>query len=146
MDSTVAGDSPMAVPVGNTVATNDRTPAPPGPPPQPYAGGGAPTFTPVPDAYIAVPARVIHEVNSADIYPPVAARMGVEGHVDLRVGIDENGDVKEVKVIRVRPPGYKFDEAAAQAMRQFKFAPARASDGKAVVSRITYSYSFTPAQ
>jgi len=142
MSSVVAGDSAMAVPVGNTVATNDRATAPPGPPPRPLASAGPPVFTPVADVYLAEQPRVLVEVNSADIYPADARRMGIEGTVDLRVGIDENGDVKEVKVVKVKPAGYKFDDAAAAAMHRFKFRAARTSDGKSVPARITYRYTF----
>jgi len=104
LDSTVEGNSRMAVPVGNTVATNDRTPAPPGPPPRAYSGAGAPTsmFTPIADVYISEPATVLVEVNSADIYPADARRMGIEGVVELRVGIDEQGDVRERRRIEIR--------------------------------------------
>ncbi len=146
MDSTVTGNSSMAVPVGNTLATNDRTPAPPGPPPRPLPGGGAPVFTPVADIYLASRARVLHEENSPESYPADARRMGISGSVDLRLSIDENGDVKEAKVISVKPSGYQFDDAALKNIRKFKFAPARTSDGKAVPSRLPYKYTFTVPQ
>ena len=146
LNSTVTGDSAMAAPVGNTVATNDRTPAPPGAPARPTASAGPPTFTPVPDVYISEQASPLVDINSADIYPSDAKRMGIEGTVDMRVGVDEHGDVKEVKVVSARPAGYEFDTAAAAAMRRCKFRPARTSDGKAVPSRITYRYRFTLGQ
>lgn len=147
MDSVVGGDSTMAVPVGNTVATSQRDPAAPGgPPPAAYANAGPPAFAPVADVYITQQPQIIFEVNSADIYPTDARRLGVEGTVQLRVGIDENGDVKEVRVTRVNPSGYHFDEAARGALMKAKFRPARGSDGKPVPARINYNYTFTLGQ
>jgi protein TonB len=141
MSSVVAGDSPgMAVPVGNTVMTKERKAAAPGVPVPAYAGEGTHAFTPVADIYVSEQPKVLHEVNSAEIYPPEAYKMGLEGKVDLRVGIDENGEVRQVKVIG--KAGHGFDEAARDALRRFKFSPARTSDGKAVAVNITYRFSF----
>jgi len=142
LSSEVSGDkAAMAVPVGNTVMTKDRTPGRPGETPQAYSAEGTHPFTPVADIYITQQPRVLHEVDSADIYPPEARKMGVEGKVALKVGIDENGDVRQVRVIS--KAGYGFDEAARDAMRRFKFSPARTSDGKAVAYNFTYTVRFT---
>jgi protein TonB len=135
----------MAVPVGNTVATGPRDPAP-GPRSAASPSAGPPAFVPVADVYITQQPQIIFEVNSADIYPSDARRLGVEGTVQLRVGIDENGDVKEVKITKVKPPGYQFDEAARGALLKAKFRPARGSDGKPVPARINYNYTFTLGQ
>jgi len=142
MASTVSGESGMAVPVGNTLMAK-----PSAAPRAQTAGqaypGGPPTdaFRPVADAYIGTQARVIHEVNSADYYPPDALALGLEGAVTLSVGINEKGAVVEVRVLK--RAGHKFDEAAVRALREFRFAPARTSDGRAVPTRITYSFKFT---
>ena len=63
-------------------------------------------------------------------YPPEAKRLGIEGKVELKLGIDENGRVVQVKVIE--RGGHGFDEAAVKAMRLARFKPAMTSDGKAV--------------
>ena len=60
--------------------------------------------------------------------------------MELKLGIDENGKVVQVKVIE--RAGHGFDEAAAKAMRQAKFKPAMTSDGKAVPCSITWTYRF----
>ena len=141
MSSVVSGDSAgMAVPVGNTLMTKDRQPAKPGTTPQPYSGEGTHPFVPVADVYISDPPRVLHEVNSADIYPPDAYKMGIEGKVVLKVGINARGEVVQVRVIG--KAGNGFDEAARNALRQFKFSPARTSDGQAVDYSMTYTYVF----
>jgi protein TonB len=141
LSSTVAGDkSAMAVPVGNTLMTKDRTPRKPGEVPQPSGTAGARPFAPVADVYIADPPRVVHEINSADIYPPEAYKMGIEGKVVLKVSLDSKGNVVQVRIIG--RAGHGFDEAARDALRQFKFTPARTSDGQSVDYSLTYTYVF----
>ena len=139
MSSVVSGEAGMAVPVGNTLMTKNRKSGPPGET-KPYAATGAKPFVPVSDVYIARMPKTVREVNSIEVYPEDARRMGIEGRVTLKIGIDENGDVKEVKV--VGKAGHGFDEAARDAMRKFKFTPALTSDGKAVPCRITYTFTF----
>ena len=73
-------------------------------------------------------------------YPPEAKRLGIEGKVELKLGIDQNGRVVQVKV--VTRGGHGFDEAAAKAMRQARFKPAMTSDGKAVPCSISWTYRF----
>lgn len=68
--------------------------------------------------------------------------MDGSGTVRLRVGIDETGRVKEVKVIK--RAGYGLDEAAVKAMWRFRFSPALGQDGKPVPFRINYDYIFAP--
>ena len=41
--------------------------------------------------------EVIREVKGDDIYPAEAKRMGIEGVVRLKIGIDEKGNVVEVR-------------------------------------------------
>jgi len=140
MSSTVSGDSAMAVPVGNTLMTKDRSRPKPTEAPQPYAGDTTRAFQPVAEVFISQMPVVLREVKADDLFPPEARRMGLEGRVKLRVGIDDNGTVVEVKVIQ--KAGYGFDEAAVKALWKFKFSPARTSDGRAVPSRIVYGYTF----
>jgi protein TonB len=145
VESTVNGESSMAVPVGDTVATNDRTPRKSAPAPGPP---GPPAFAPVPESYVAEMPKILQkdpkeaENQGRDIYPAEAARLQIEGTVVLRVGIDRSGAVRSVKVIK--PAGYGFDEAAVQSMRRYKWAPARTNDGRPVDFLITFKYAFTP--
>jgi periplasmic protein TonB len=142
MSSVVSGDGPgMAVPVGNTLMAKPGKPAPEA---KPLGGDGTKGFTPVAEMYVAEYPKVIFEVNSDSIYPADARRMGMEGTVRLKLGIDEKGNVVSVRVIE--RAGHEFDEAAAKALKQFKFTPARASDGRAVPFAIPYTYRFTLTQ
>jgi protein TonB len=136
-ESVTQGESAVAVPVGNTLMTKDRTPAkaPPAPlPPAPDPNA----FAPVEDNLIAQHATVLSEVRG--VYPPEAQRLGIEGTVHLRVAVDRQGNVRWVKVIR--PAGHGMDEAAKQAMMRFKFRPARTVDGR-FVDQIIPDYSYT---
>ncbi len=146
IDSTVTGDSPVAVPVGNTLMTGDRTPAPAGKPVQPYApravGNGTDPdgFAPAAESEIAQMPRVTHEEKAE--YPSEARRLGVGGTVSLKLGIDRRGQVRTVRPLR--KVGYGLDEAAVQAIRKFRFDPCRLKSGDPVDCVITYDYRFQP--
>jgi periplasmic protein TonB len=141
-DSVVTGESPVAVPVGNTLMTKERTLAKVPPPPLP-AAPPPPAFDPVDeDAVAEFPeAFVKPEPN----YPELAQRMGIGGKVRLKLGIDHKGDVKSVRVLE--KAGYGMDEEAVRVIWQYKFKPAKRADGRPVDFVITYNFTFRqPAQ
>lgn len=76
--------------------------------------------------------RLISKPSPADVfgadYPPDAKAQGVQGITRVKLLIDENGDVKEVKAVK-GPPILR--EAAILLARRFKYKPARV-DGRAV--------------
>jgi protein TonB len=72
-------------------------------------------------------------------YPEEAKKAGIEGTVRLRITVDFEGRVVEVKVLS--GPGYGLDEAAREALKRFKFKPAM-KGGEAVSTTITYNYTF----
>jgi protein TonB len=136
-ESVIAEDSPVAVPVGNTLMTKDRTPGKEPPKPLPAADPNA--FAPVADDFVAEMPVLIAEVKPN--YPEEARRLGIEGRVKLRVGVDRHGRVRSVKVSR--GAGYGLDEAASEAMWQHRFKPARTADGRAVDHLLSYTMVFT---
>lgn len=81
----------------------------------------------------------LKEFVNAD-YPPEAAKEGLTGDVKMLVTIDEKGNVSDVKV--TEGAGHGFDEAAAEALRKFKFTPAEV-DGAPAPIQIEYVYHFT---
>jgi protein TonB len=89
------------------------------------------------DGY-AIEARVVQEVK-AD-FPDEARRLGVDGKVTLRVGIDRTGKVRTVRAISKL--GYGLEDAAVKALWRFRFSPARLADGSPVDVVITYLYRF----
>ncbi len=135
--SVVAGESPVALPIGNTLMTNDRTlaKAPPAPlPPAPRPE----TFAPIDEESVAqLPERMSVPQPA---YPEMARRLGVEGKVRLRLGIDRRGNVKSVRVLQ--KGGYGMDEAAMAAAWQSKWKPARQEDGQPVDVVIHYDFTF----
>jgi protein TonB len=139
MSSVVSGDGPgMAVPVGNTLMAKPTKAAPPAPAKLAGTGDGDGLPAPVPEVFVSEPAHVVHEVVAP--FPEEMRRMGIEGHVIAKLLIDENGDVRRVTI--TERAGHGFDELARDALKKFKFSPARTSDGKAVVTNILYKYKF----
>ncbi len=142
-DSVVTGDSPVAVPVGNTLMTKDRTLAKVSPPPLPPAPPPPPAFAPVDEDAVAEFPEAL--VKPEPNYPEVAQRMGIGGRVRLKLGIDRKGNVKSVRVLE--KAGYGMDEEAVRVVWQYKFKPARGVNGQPVDFVITYNFTFrSPAQ
>jgi len=136
-ESVVEGESGVAVPVGNTLMTKDRTPAKePLAPLPPAVDPNA--FAPVADNLICEDAARIVEIKPD--YPPEARRLQIEGQVKVRVAIDRQGNMRWARVIK--SPGYGMDEAAKQGLSRSKFKPAHACDGRVVDQIITYTYTF----
>jgi protein TonB len=61
------------------------------------------------------------------VYPPIAREADIEGTIILRVFVNAKGFVKDV-VVQKSLPGTGFDEAAAKAVKQVRFKPARQRD------------------
>ena len=65
-------------------------------------------------------------VKKHRIQKPAKARFSHRsGIVILRILIDENGNVKEAKVISENPRNYGFGKAAKKGVKNFKFTPAK---------------------
>jgi len=73
-------------------------------------------------------------------YPEEARRAGLEARVGLRLMIDVRGQVVEASVSEAA--GHGFDEAAQEAARRFRFAPALRG-GQPVSARVHFVYEFT---
>lgn len=78
-------------------------------------------------------------VNVDPIYPSIAQTARVQGVVILEAIIDERGSVKSVSVLRSIP---LLDRAAEDAVRQWRFTPARLN-GEAVPVVMTVTVRFT---
>lgn len=57
------------------------------------------------------------------VYPELARRQGVSGHVTMNVLIDESGNVEDVEIIESEPEEI-FDLKADSTIRRWKFEPA----------------------
>ncbi|HSD71665.1 MAG TPA: TonB family protein [Thermoanaerobaculia bacterium] len=112
----------------------------------PQAEGGVPEVpraprppsSGAPEGISIEPAVVVEKVDPP--YPEVAIRAQVEGSVVLDIGIDETGRVTDVQVTRGLPFG--LSEAAADAVRKWKYRPARGPEGP-IPSRKTVRILFT---
>ncbi len=106
---------------------------------------GPPPERPPDEAPAQVPARVPPKliVRVPAVYPPAAQAAGLTARVVLELLVDEAGRVADAKV--VQPAGHGFDEAALEAVRQFRFSPGLA-DGKPVAVKVTYRYFFALQQ
>src|SRR6202158_6299925 len=73
-------------------------------------------------------------------YPPSAEQRGLTAVVHMLVTIAADGSVSDAAV--VRPVGDGFDEAALDAVRQFRFSPGEV-DGAPAPVQVEYLYHFT---
>jgi protein TonB len=83
---------------------------------------------PIPVGQVANPPLLLSRVVPE--YPQLARRRGIEGLVVLEAILDHQGKIEdEIKVLQSVP---LLDEAAIQAVRQWRFKPARDQHGRAV--------------
>jgi len=153
LESTVEGPSTFQVAVGNTMYDDpNKNKSKPGEV-QKYSApvyreapaattGGTNTdkgvYKPVPKFSVSTEPEVEAEVKIP--YPLQAKQAAIEGVVELRVEIWQDGTVRSVKV--VRGLGYGLDEAAVEAMKRYRFKPAT-QDGKPVqytIPRFLYRF------
>lgn len=117
-------------PVAQPVAVAEAPPTPA----TPTVEAKAPVVTevaqakPEPEPVIEPPkfgAAYLH--NPAPSYPPLARRLGEQGRVLLRVLVSSNGDADTVAL--EDSSGFsKLDEAAIQAVKKWRFIPAKRSN------------------
>jgi len=79
--------------------------------------------------------------RTAPVHPARARKQGIEGEVTIALLIDTDGSVREPRVVAATPEGV-FDDAALEAIRQWRFAPARYR-GEAVRVRRTITFGFS---
>jgi protein TonB len=124
----VAGGIPGGA-VGGVVGGIPSAPPPPPPPaapPQPVRVGGK----------ISEPKKTKHV---APIYPPIAQSARVQGIVIIEATIGVDGSVTDARVIR---PVALLDQAALEAVRQWKFTPTLLN-GQPVPVIMTVTVNFT---
>ncbi len=123
-------------------------PPPPPPPPAPPAPKPVPAAPPAPPPPKAAgPVNLGGELSlacperRAPRYPASAMRLGQEGRVELRVELDERGEVAQVHL--ARSSGFdRLDEAAIAAVRSWRCHPAQ-RDGVAVRATALQPFNFT---
>ena len=145
-DSVGAGDSGVAIRVGNTLETAMEKQAPP---------KKIEPLAPVPDTPPAPKPIVKEELKPVPVYslsqapkfktriepvyPQQARKDEVEGVVQLEVLIDTKGNVRHVKVLKT--PGGGLEKAAVAALSKSSFDPGMVN-GKPVPVKIKIPYRF----
>jgi len=101
-----------------------RPPSPPAPAPAPPA---APPVAAAPVAIVPPSFNADYLDNPAPVYPALAKRMGEEGRVFLRVQVEASGLPSKVEV-RTSSGSERLDQAALEAVKRWKFVPAKQGD------------------
>ena len=94
---------------------------------------------PIPTEEYLVTAMPVLEADFRIPYPPEARKAKVQGRVLMKLLIDGEGKVR--RAILLNGPGYGLNEAAVDAMKNFRFRPARVQD-KPVAVEIQFAYNF----
>lgn len=90
----------------------------------------AAAWVPCNDPAITAPKPIERE---APAYPDAVRETGIEGAVEVALVVLRDGRVGWVRVLRAEPAGY-FEQAAAEGVRRWRFAPAT-RDGEPVECR-----------
>jgi len=136
MESTSQGGG-FAVGAGNTLqGAPERTP----PAPESVKPYKAEQYAPA--AQVSELPRPLNReaLNLRRYYPAQAKRSGFEGDVVLRLLIDADGSIAKVDI--VSDPGQGLGPAAAQAVRELRFSPAKVN-GVAVATTVPFTIHFT---
>ncbi|MEN3045467.1 MAG: TonB family protein [Candidatus Hydrothermales bacterium] len=99
-----------------------------------------PIETPPPQQAIPTVLPVVkYEVKPT--YPEIAKKLGARGSVFLRVLVDENGKVKDVKILK--SSGYDFlDNSAVEAAKGYIFEPAKDQFGNPIAVWVPLTIRF----
>ncbi len=81
--------------------------------------------------------------RDAPAYPDAVRATGIEGTVEVALTVLRDGSVGWVSVVRAEPRGF-FEQAAAEGVRRWRFAPAL-QDGEPVECRLRTRVRFTLA-
>jgi protein TonB len=136
MESTSEGGG-VAVGAGNTLRGAPERTAPAPESVKPYK---AEQYAPA--AQVSELPRPLNReaLNLRRYYPAQAKRSGFEGDVVLRLLIDADGSIAKVDI--VSDPGQGLGPAAAQAVRELRFSPAKLN-GVAVATTVPFTIHFT---
>jgi len=123
--------APPRILAAATPASAGDTPAvftvPPPPAAVEAAVPPAPTFLAAPAMLTAARFDAAYLQNPKPVYPAISRRLGEEGKVVLRVHVDASGLATEVTV-STSSHFSRLDNAALEAIRQWRFVPARHGD------------------
>lgn len=108
------------------------------------APGDAPPAPPLPVAIEGITGpEPLPDTQKKPRYPEAARRLRLQASVLLQVFVREDGSVGEVTVLRCTRPRVGFEEAALDAVRQWRYRPATAG-GRPVATTVTVKVDFGP--
>jgi len=114
--TSVPTETPTMMPATPTAVPPTATPIPLTPTPEvregEIVGGGAGVTPPV----------VIKRVDP--LYPAGARRMRLSGEVQMQVLVGPDGQVEDIRIIKVTRSGVGFESASEDAIRQWRYRPA----------------------
>ncbi len=96
---------------------------------------------PLPDKFVAYEEGPEIIQRSMPAYPEMARRAGVTGDVWVNVLVDQNGKVRDVKIVNCSNRGLGFEKSAMESAYQSMWKPA-ISNNQPVAVWITYKISF----
>jgi len=102
-------------------------------------GNSAPSQPTLPDG-VTEPQKIS---SPAPVYPEDARQQGIEGSVVLDALVGTDGAVHGLKILR--SPDGELSGAAEEAVRQWRFRPARNRDGRAVAVHYVLTVRFVLA-
>jgi protein TonB len=79
-------------------------------------------------------------VKEPPVYPYKARELGVEGSVQVKILVQQDGSVRDVQILDARPKGV-FDQAVYGALAQWRFNPGKIA-GKAVMAWVVTTIHF----
>jgi protein TonB len=124
-----SGSPDLGVISGHITSADELTPPPVAPVQQP-----SPAIV-RPGGKIQAPTK-IHDVSP--VYPPIAQTAGIQGVVIIEAMIGVDGDVVDARVLRSKP---LLDQAALEAVRQWRYTPTRLNGAPvAVVMTVTVNF------
>ena len=85
--------------------------------------------------------RLIPESKAEPVYPEEAREAGIEGNAIIQAVIDTDGLICSAEVLRSSQPGWGFEEAAIDAIVQWRYEPAL-KDGTPVAVYFTVFVDF----
>ena len=133
---------PVSLPVPSESAAEDQgTAVPVSPAPAAVPAPAAPAEPEYLPQYQIdqVPSLPERAILDRIVYPPLAAKQGIEAVVPLYLFIDAAGSIRLVEVIK--DPGFGFAEVAKKALEGLRVEPAR-SHGTAVAVKFRYAVRF----
>ncbi|HTQ31921.1 MAG TPA: energy transducer TonB [Opitutaceae bacterium] len=81
-------------------------------------------------------------IQAVTPYPWELKRAGIEGTVEARLSIDEQGRVTKVEILSSPPTGKYFEDAVGESVQKCQFFPA-IRKGHAVACTAVYKFEFT---